>query len=114
MFLIYCESKECRQEMAPVIDKKTKVVHCSECDAVVNNIDPFMKGQLANLGQIRRDNDKKMAFGVQCTYCERKGTPKLGPKKEILCSYCSKDITNKLSAPFVGILKEKLSTKNDS
>lgn len=110
-FRTFCDNKGCKEEMAPVIDKKTLKVYCSECKKEIKSIDEFMKRQLISMGQVRRDDESKMAYGVQCPFCEDKKTPKIGKDREVLCGSCEKDITDKLSGPFVQVLRGALSKK---
>lgn len=110
-FRTFCDNKGCKEEMAPVIDKKTLKVYCSECKEEINSVDEFMKRQLISMGQVRKADETKMAYAVVCPECKEKGTPKLGKKREIICSACEKDITDKLSGPFVQVLRGALSRK---
>jgi len=112
-FRTFCnsEDKECRQEVEPVIDKKTDKVFCPECELEITSIDVFMKRQLVGMGQVLKPKKTNSAYSVKCKSCMRDGTPKLGNDREILCGSCSKDITADLGGPFVQMLKATLSRK---
>src|SRR5690348_2156633 len=104
-FRTFCDNKGCREEMAPVIDKETHKVYCTSCKEEINSVDVFMKRQLISMGQVKKDDETKMAYAVVCPCCSKKQTPKLGKNREIECSSCNEDITKKLSAPFVQVLR---------
>lgn len=107
-FITFCTNKGCRKEMAPVIDKKTKKVHCCECDSELE-IDQFMKSQLISMGQVKVQQEVKSAFSIVCPLCKERKTPYLNGNI-ISCSSCNKDITSYISAPFVQMLKSELKT----
>lgn len=109
-FRTYCQHKECRKEMLPLIDKKTNKVYCGECDLEITTIDPFMKAQLIGMGQVKTANAKKASFGVVCPKCSVKDTPTI--KGDLaFCRGCNTDITASISKPFILMLKEMVKNK---
>ena len=106
-FRTFCSNKECREEMQPEIDKKTKKVFCTECDKEIDSVDDFMKRQLISMGQVRRVKKESNSFSVKCEKCENMVKPVLGKDRQIICpdSKCGFNMTNSLSAPFVQMLR---------
>ncbi len=111
-FITNCPHKGCRKETQPVVDKKDNKAYCSECDREIL-LTSFMITSLISMGQIKRHESKQVAFGVICDFCNKKETPKLGKKKEILCGFCSKDITSTLSEMYVNMLRQNLSNRDN-
>jgi hypothetical protein len=107
-FQTFCDNKGCRKEMAPAIDKETLKVYCTECGEEINTVSDFMKRQLVSLGQVRRNDKRKLPYAVKCDGCEKEGPPKLDDAgKKLLCSYCDRHLEN-LSRPFAQMLIETL------
>jgi len=112
-FRTFCNStdKKCRQEIEPLINKDTGKVYCPQCELEITSIDPFMKRQLVSMGQVIKESQEKIPYGVQCPSCNKKKQPKIGLKREILCGACDVDITASLSGPFVEMLRTAISRK---
>ena len=53
-FRTFCDNKNCRKEMIPVIDRETNDVYCTECGKTINTVSDFMKRQMVQLNQVRR------------------------------------------------------------
>lgn len=106
-FVTYCDNKGCRKEMAPVIDKVTNKVYCTECGQEINSVSDFMKRQLVSLNQVKRDDKRKLPYSVKCTSCSREAPPVLNDKQELVCSYCKEPMLS-LSKPFADMLRQIL------
>jgi len=110
-FRTFCDNKDCRKEMMPVIDRDTNEVFCTECGLAVNTVSDFMKRQMVQLNQVRRDDRRQLAYSVKCSKCNKEGPPILDEKgKELLCSYCKEQMVN-ISKPFAEVLKANLTRK---
>lgn len=105
MFTTHCSNKGCYKQMEPVIDKATKTVFCTECNGEIKNITDFMKNQMIAMGQIRKTTGPKHAWAVKCEACGVEKPPKIGSKKEILCSACGAELN--VSKPFAEVLRQK-------
>lgn len=103
-FLTFCPNKKCGKEMTPLIDKETNSVHCSECDAEILNIDPFMKRQMVFSGHVKKTVKRKASFAVKCKYCNEEDRPVM-KGNNAFCKHCNRDITATLSIPFIQMLK---------
>lgn len=110
-FRTFCSNKGCRAEMAPVIEKETMEVYCTECGQTINSVDEFMKRQLVSMGQTRRVEKKKLAYSIACKSCKMDAPPVLGPKKELLCSRCKEELTH-VSAPFAELIRQNLKSND--
>jgi ribosomal protein L34E len=107
-FFTFCDNKGCRKSMAPVIDKETNKVYCTECGKEINTVDQFMKRQMVSLGQVHRAEKRKLAWSAKCNECGKEGPPMLDKEgKELICSYCNKPMTG-LNRPFAQMVKENL------
>lgn len=109
MFVVHCDHKDCRKEMAPVLDRDTNEVLCTECDRPINSITIFAKNQMVSLGQTKKSEAKQQAFAVECIKCKKKAQPKLKDDK-LLCSFCTKELDN-ISAPYANSIKLFLSSQ---
>lgn len=106
-FMTYCDNKDCRQEMEPVIDKETNIVYCTKCGKEIKSVTDFMKRQMVSLGQVKKVDKRKMAYSIKCGPCGKEGTPKLDPNNKIICCYCGKEFSD-LNKPFAEMLKINL------
>lgn len=110
-FRTFCDNKDCRKEMEPVIDRESNEVFCTECGKPINTVSDFMKRQMVQLNQVRRDDRRKLAYSVKCPKCQKEGPPILDSEgKNLLCSYCKEPMTN-LSKPFAEVIKSNLTRK---
>ena len=106
-FLTFCDNKGCGKQMMPLLNLETNNVECTECSRPINSITSFAKTQMKSLGQVKRDEQKKQAFAVQCRFCKKENAPKLGSENEILCSICGKHL-DYLTAPYVHAVRQFL------
>lgn len=108
-FRVYCDNKECRKEMEPVLDKTNDVVLCTECGETINSVTVFAKNQMIALGQVKKSEAKQQAFAVDCASCGKKAQPKMVKEangQRLGCAFCSKELN--LSAPFANSIKQFL------
>ena len=104
----FCDNKGCRKEMAPVIDKATEIVYCTECGEPINTLTPFARRQLVSLGQVKKNEKRTQAWSVKCHECEKEGPPELDKAGDTLvCSYCKHEL-DKLSKPYAQVVKQNL------
>jgi DNA-directed RNA polymerase subunit RPC12/RpoP len=107
-FYTFCDNKGCRKQMAPVIDKETQEVFCTECGKPINCVTDFMKRQMISLGQVKRAEKRQMAWSVACNSCKKEGPPALDKEgKELVCSYCGASMSH-LNKPFAHMVKQNL------
>jgi|SRR5271157_1336846 len=94
--------------MRPVVNKETLEAYCTECGKTINNISIFMRRQMRDLGQIQRNEKKRLAWSVKCNHCQQEGPPELDKAGEILiCSFCKKTL-DQLARPFAQMIKVNL------
>ena len=108
MFSIQCDNKKCREYQSPTleivkndkgdIDYNASKVICSECNLPINNLTIHMKISMRGLGQIKRADNPKKAFAIECQSCHKKDQPIMA-NKEITCKHCESVYSN-LPAPF--------------
>ena len=110
-FLTFCD--KCHKEMSPVVDKKTLVAYCTECDSELSEsvLSPFMRRQMAAHGMIKKANKERLAWSVKCPTCQKEGPPELDKDgKKLVCSYCKAELSN-ISGPFAQTIKSNLLAK---
>ena len=90
-FIMSCNNKGCGKQQSPVLSIEDNKVYCAECDNEILNVSPFIKGQMKNLGQTRKDKTK--SFSVKCSECNKDSRPN---KKDnlLFCGSCSKELKN--------------------
>jgi len=110
-FLTYCDNKGCSKQQEPLLNLETNEVECTECGKSIKSITVFAKAQMKGLGQIKRDEQKKQAFSVQCRFCKKENAPKLDQDKKILCSVCNKHL-DYLTAPYAHAVRQFLLSKS--
>jgi transcription elongation factor Elf1 len=94
----------CKKQSEPCLDKKTKKIHCGNCDKVQPD-NHYLKYQLETL-QLWRSGDKKPFWNIKCD-CGSIETPKISKdEKNVLCSGCGQ--AYKLSVPFKIMMIEQL------
>lgn len=102
-FMIQCDNKGCREHQEAVLDKETNKVYCSICNGEIENITIFAKRQMLFTGQIKRDEQKKQAFAVQCQACKKTLCPKIevgeDKTRKLMCAGCGEELSH-LSAPY--------------
>lgn len=93
LFFTNCPNKGCRKDVQPFVDKDTMIAYCPECNGEMNNINLFMRRQLAANGNVRKDSKTKAAWSVKCESCKKEAPPVITNDKKILCSFCNKEMT---------------------
>ena len=103
-FMTSCSLRGCCKMMEPVIDPKTKIVYCSECDGELPNISSFTKTQMIATKQVKRG--VKSAFGIRCNSCKTEALPKINGTGKLVCSSCSGALN--VSAAFEILVKNEI------
>jgi hypothetical protein len=110
----FCDNKGCRKEVRPVVDKKTLIAYCTECDQPITTITMFMRRQLVAEGQIKQDVQKKLAWSVKCPKCSKEAPPSLSKdENKLLCSFCKTELDH-LNKPFAQSILVNLRAKKNS
>jgi len=99
----------------PFLNKETDLVHCAECDGVIENVSIFAKREMRFSGQIKRAEKRPQAFAVKCASCEKSMCPELveepGKKRTLVCGSCGEEHTT-IPAPYaqtvIAFLKKAL------
>lgn len=107
---IYCDNKGCFKQNEALLNVDNDEVLCAECGKSITNVTVFMKTQLRASGQIKRFNKKQQTFSVKCPFCEKESCPKLAEKQGLVCSQCGESLEDKLSKPYVLMIKDVLKT----
>lgn len=107
-FATNCSTKGCRKFMEPYVDKVTKKVYCSECDAELLNINIFTINQMISSKQFKEKSNK--AFSFKCKNCSKEDVP-LKLNKDFVCSFCKEALN--ITESFKIILNEKLKDKKE-
>lgn len=108
MFNLFCSNKGCFKDGEHVLDKATNEVICTYCAKPITGITDFTKRQMASLGQIRRNEQKKQAWAVKCDACKKEAPPMLDKTgKDLICSSCNKPL-DKLAKPMAAMIKDNL------
>ena len=117
-FRTYCDityvedGKEgkCREEMEPTIDKNTQEVFCA-CGRKMTNqncVTEFAKRQMLAMGQVRRDEQKRQAYSVKCSNCQKENPPALAKDNStLLCPLCNAELSQ-LNKPFAQLIRDNL------
>ena len=108
MFSIPCNNKGCGKMQEPYLDPKDDKVYCSLCDREIDNVTYFTKVQMKSLKQYKQKN--VASFSVKCDKCGKEARPLL-VNDDVVCAGCKKPL-DKLSLPFINMLKDKLRTVN--
>lgn len=106
-FRTFCDNKDCRKEMSPVVDADGSKAYCTECGLEIQTVDKFMRRQLVAYGHVKRPEKKRAAWSFKCEECHKEGPPQLGSKQELVCCYCGAEHKN-ISKPFAQVIKTNL------
>ena len=106
MFSMPCSNKGCGKVQEPYLDPKDNKVYCSMCNREIENVTHFAKIQMKSLKQFKQK--AAISFAVKCDKCGKEDRPLL-INDSVVCAACKKPL-DKLSLPFLNMLKEKLKT----
>jgi hypothetical protein len=79
-----------------VVDKATKMVHCSLCDGTMPQIGPFMANQILSNKRIRNQVVVKKQYTFPCPVCKANDQPVLSKDGNLHCHIltCNAEMTN--------------------
>ena len=104
-YLMHCMNKGCYKEQVPLLDVKSNLVMCSECNKEILNVTEFAKRSMKSLGQVTGKIKKGQTFAVKCGSCNQENTPVV-EDDELVCPKCHTEL--QLSVPFANMLRSVL------
>lgn len=109
-FMTNCTTKGCGKYQAPILDKVSNKVYCSECGAEITNLSHFAKIQMTTLGQVKKP--AKQAYTVRCEKCRQESLPKIDGNDKLVCSSCN-NIINNIGKPFEILIRNAIKKGNE-